>query len=76
MIVVSAAAMKKAAVTAEARTMATAMAALVLITLVALAIAHFVTRNVVAHAITRVLAVVIAFVSMQQGGQGQGRQEQ
>jgi hypothetical protein len=34
------------------------------IALVAIAIAHFVTRNVVANAIARVDAIAIAFVSM------------
>jgi hypothetical protein len=60
--------MKTAATTVEARTMVTVPTALVTITLVALAIAHFVTRNVVANAITHVVAIAIAFVSMQQGG--------
>jgi hypothetical protein len=75
-IVVAAAAMKTAAVTAEARTTAMVATALVTIVLVALAIAHFVTRNVVANAIAHVVAVAIAFVSMQQRGQWQGQQEQ
>jgi hypothetical protein len=57
--------MKTAATTAEARTMATVPTALVTIALVALAIVHFVTRNVVANAITHVFAIAIAFVSMQ-----------
>jgi hypothetical protein len=63
--VVAAAAMKTAAVTAEARTTATAAMALVTITLVALTIAHFVTCNIVANAIARVVAVAIGFVSVQ-----------
>ncbi len=62
---VAAAAMKTAAVTAEARTTATAAMALVTITLVALTIAHFVTCNIVANAIARVVAVAIGFVSVQ-----------
>ncbi len=48
--------------------MATASTALVMIALVALAIAHFVTRNVVANATARVVAVAIAFVSVQRRG--------
>jgi hypothetical protein len=43
---------------------------------VALVIAHFVTPNVIANAIAHVVAVAIAFVSMQQKGQWQGRKEQ
>jgi hypothetical protein len=39
--------------------------ALVTIALVALAIAHFITCNFVANAITRVLTIAITFVSMQ-----------
>ncbi len=39
---------------------------MVTIALVPLAMAHFVIRNVVANAITRVVAVAIAFVSVQQ----------
>jgi hypothetical protein len=46
-----------------------AATALVTIAFVALAIAHFVTRNVVANAIARVVAITIPFVSMQQRGQ-------
>jgi hypothetical protein len=42
--------------------------ALVKIALVAIAITHFVTRNVVANAIARVVAVAITFVSVQQRG--------
>jgi hypothetical protein len=42
--------------------------ALVMIALVALAIAHFVTSNIVANAITCVVAIAIAFVSVQQRG--------
>ena len=67
---VAAAAFKTAAATVEARmtataaTAATAATTLVLIALVALAIAHFVTHNVFANAIVRVVAVAIAFVSM------------
>jgi hypothetical protein len=41
---------------------------LVTIALVALAIAHFVTRNVVANTIARVVAVAIAFVSVRRIG--------
>ncbi len=54
-----------AAVTVEARTKATAATALVMITLVTLDIAHFVARHVFANAIARVVAIAIAFVSMQ-----------
>jgi hypothetical protein len=56
--------MKMTAVTVEART--TAMAAMVLVTiaLVALAIAHFVTCNVIANASTRVVNAAITFVSV------------
>ncbi len=61
--------MKMAAITAEARIMAMAAMALVMIALVALTIAHFITCNVVANAIARVVAISIAFVSMQQRGQ-------
>jgi hypothetical protein len=61
----AAAAMKMAATTADARMMVTVPTALVTIALAALAIAHFVTRNVVANAITHVVAIAIAFVSMQ-----------
>jgi hypothetical protein len=75
LLVVAAAAMKISAATAEARTMATAATTLVTIALVALAIDHFVTRKVVANAIARVVAVAIAFVSMQQRGQWQRQQE-
>jgi hypothetical protein len=50
--------------------------ALVTIALVTLAIAHFVARHVVANAIARVVAIAIAFVSMQQRGRWQGWQEQ
>ncbi len=46
----------------------TAAMALVMIALVALAIAHFFTRNIVASAITHVVAIAIAFVSVQQRG--------
>jgi hypothetical protein len=67
--------MKTAAATAEGRTTATAAMALVTIALVTLTIANFVTRHVVANAIIRVVAIVISFVSMQQRGQWQGRQE-
>ncbi len=61
---VAAAAIKTAATTAEARSMATMPTELVTIALVALAIAHFVTRNVIANAITHVVAIAIAFVCM------------
>jgi hypothetical protein len=64
--VVAAAAMKMAATTVEARMMVTVPTALVTIALVALAIAHFVTRNIVANAITHVVAIAIKFISMQQ----------
>ncbi len=57
--------MKTAATTAEARMTATVPKALVTIALVSLDIAHFVTCNVVANAITHVVAIAIAFVSMQ-----------
>ncbi len=67
-IVVAAAVMKMAALTAEVRMTATAATALVTITLVALAIAHFVNRDIVANAISGVVAVAIAFFSMQQRG--------
>jgi hypothetical protein len=67
-IVVVAAAMKTSTTTAEARTMVTVPTALVTIALVALAIAHFATHNLVANAITHVVAIAIAFVSMQQSG--------
>jgi hypothetical protein len=50
--VVAAAAFKTAAATAEARTPVTVATALAMIALFALAIACFVTRNVVANAIT------------------------
>ncbi len=62
MIVVAAAAMKMAAVTAEARTTATAATAVIL------TITHFVTRHVIANAIVHVVTIAIAFVSMQQRG--------
>jgi hypothetical protein len=68
--------MKTTAMTAEARTTVTVPMALVTIALVTLAITHFVTRSVVANAITHVVAIAIAFVSIQQRGQWQGRQEQ
>ena len=57
--------MKMAAATVEGRTKATAATALVTITLVTLAITHFVARHVVANAIARVVAIATAFVSMQ-----------
>jgi hypothetical protein len=62
--VVVAAAMKTAAATAEARTMATAATALMMIALATLAIALFIARHVVANAITCVVAFAIAFVGM------------
>ncbi len=65
---VSAAAMKMAAATAEVRTMVTAAMALMTITFVALAITHFITHDVVANAIALVVAIAIAFISMQQRG--------
>jgi hypothetical protein len=40
--------------------------ALVTIALVALAITHFITHNIVANAIAHVFVVAIAFVSVQQ----------
>ncbi len=58
-----------------ARTTVTVATVLVTIALVALAIAHFVTRNVVANAIACVVTIAIAFVSVQQRGQWQGQQE-
>jgi hypothetical protein len=36
----------------------------VMITCVALAVAHFVTRHVIANAITRVVAIAVAYVSV------------
>jgi hypothetical protein len=53
------------------RSSTTVTAAKVLVTndLVALAIAHFVTRHIVATTITRVVAIAITFVCMQQRGQ-------
>ncbi len=42
---------------------------MVMIALVALAVAHFVTHHVVANTIPSVVAVTIAFFSMQQRGQ-------
>ena len=57
-----------AVATVEARTTATVAMALVTIALVALAIAHFVSRNVVANTITCVVAIAIAFVCVQQRG--------
>jgi hypothetical protein len=40
----------------------------VMIALVALAVAHFVTRHVVANAIARVVAVAVAFFSVRRRG--------
>ncbi len=57
--------MKMAAVTVEVRTKATAATALVTIALVTLTIAHFVARHAVANAIAHVVAIAIAFFSMQ-----------
>ncbi len=57
-----------AVATAEARTMVMVAMVMVTFALVALAITRFVTRNVVAIAITGVVAVDITFVSMQQRG--------
>ncbi len=57
--------MKTAAATAEARTMATAATALVMIAFVTFVITHFVTRNVVANPIACVVTMAIAFVSVQ-----------
>ncbi len=68
-IVVAAAAMKMAAATVKARTIATAAAALVMIALVTLAIAHFITCHFIANAIAHVVAITIAFVSVQKKGQ-------
>jgi hypothetical protein len=65
-----------AAATAEARTMATGAKALVTIALAALAIAHFVSHNIIANAIACVVAIAFAFVSEQQRGQWQQQQEQ
>ncbi len=67
-IVVAAAAMKMAAATAEARTTATVATALVRIAHVTLAITQFITCQVVANAIARVVAINITSVSMQQRG--------
>jgi hypothetical protein len=54
------------------------MLAMVLMTiaLATLAIALFITRHIVANAITRVVTITIAFVGMQRKGWWQGRQEQ
>jgi hypothetical protein len=60
--------MKTAEATVEARTMVTAATALVTIALFDLAIAHFVSRSVIANAIACVVAIAIAFVSVQQRG--------
>jgi hypothetical protein len=60
--------MKTAAATVEVRTKATAATALVTIALVTLAISHFVARHLFANAITRVVAIAIAFVGMRQRG--------
>jgi hypothetical protein len=38
--------------------------AMVTIAVVTLAISHFLTRNIIANAIARVVAIAIAFVSM------------
>jgi hypothetical protein len=65
--------MTMAAMTAEARMTTTAATTLVTIALVALAIAHFVTRHIFANAISRVVAITIIFVSVQQRGQWHGR---
>jgi hypothetical protein len=61
--------MKTAATTVEARMTALVPTALVTIALVALPIAHFVTRNVIATTITHVVAIAITFVSMHGRGQ-------
>jgi hypothetical protein len=55
--------------------MAMVATALVQIGLVTLAITHFVIRQIVANTIARVIAIAIAFVSMQRRGQLQGWQE-
>jgi hypothetical protein len=60
----AAAAIMTAAMTAEMRTTVTAATALVMIDLVALAIAQFVTRHIVATTITLVFIIAIAFVSV------------
>ncbi len=57
--------MKTAAVTVEARNKATAATALVTIALVTLLIAHFVACHVISNATARVVAIAIAFFSMQ-----------
>jgi hypothetical protein len=57
--------MKTAAMTVEVRNKAMASTVLVTIALVTLVIAHFVARHVVANATARVVAIAIAFVSMQ-----------
>jgi hypothetical protein len=66
--VVAAAAFKMAAATAEARTPTMVAMALVAIAFVALPTAHFVTHNIVANAIARVVAITITFVRVQQRG--------
>jgi hypothetical protein len=60
----AAAAMKTAALTAETRMTAMAAMALVTIALFTLTIPYFVTRHVIANAITRVVAIAIEFVSV------------
>ncbi len=68
--------MKTAATTAKVRSKAAVAMALVTIALATLTITHFVARHVVANTIAHVVAIAIAFVSMQQRGRLQGRQEQ
>jgi hypothetical protein len=63
--VVAAAAFKMVAVTAEVRTTAMAAMALVMITLIALAVAPFITRIFLANAIACIDAIAIAFISLQ-----------
>ncbi len=59
---------KMAMVTVEAKTTVAAATALVTISLVGPTITLFVTCNIVANAIARVVAIAITFVSVQQRG--------
>ncbi len=74
-IVVVAAAMKMVAMAVEARRTERVPLALVMITLAAIDIAHFVAHHLIAYAIARVVAIDITFVGGQQRVQGQGWQE-
>ncbi len=56
--------MKMAVARVEARTTATAATVLVPIAFATLAIARFITHHVIANAISRVVAIAIAFLSM------------